>query len=167
MLCRDRLRRKPTMSDPDRLKLAALDEDDLAILSTYVQDAVMKVGDLVYLPTEKRFVIAMNRFNWEAADGRRRSYERRRAALTFDRVQGVKTSGITRDRSDTVLDLLALDFDASDAPAGAIHIIFAGGGAIRLEVECIEARLADLGAAWATTAKPSHDLDTDIAKSGG
>ena len=167
VLCRDRFVRKPTMSDTDHLKLAALDEDDLAILSTYVQDAVMKVADLVYLPTESRFVIAMNRFIWEAADGRRRGYERRRAALTFDRVQGVKTSGIRRDQSDAVLDLLAVDFDATDAPAGAIHIIFAGGGAVRLEVECIEARLADLGAAWATTAKPRHDLDTNETKSGG
>jgi hypothetical protein len=155
------------MSDSDRLKLAALDEDDLAILSTHVQDAVMKVADLVYLPAEKRFVIGMNRFHWEVANSRQPTYERRRAALTFDRVQGVKTSRIRRDESDAVLDLLAIDFDATDAPAGEIHIIFAGGGAIRLDVECVEVRLADLGAAWATTVRPSHDLDDDEAKAGG
>jgi hypothetical protein len=153
------------MSDSDRLKLAALDEDDLAILSTHVQDAVMKVADLVYLPAEKRFVIGMNRFHWEAAAGRQPAYERRRAALTFDRVQGVKTSRIRRDENDAVLNLLAVDFEATDAPAGEIHIIFAGGGAIRLDVECIEVRLADLGTAWATTARPSHNLDENEAES--
>jgi len=153
------------MTEPDRLKLLALDDEDLAVISAHVQDAVLKVRDLLYLPAEKRFAIAMNRFIWEEADGRRKTYERRRAALSFDRVQAVKLNRIRRDRPDAVLELLAVSFEATDAPAGAITLYFAGGGALRIEVECIEARLADLGAAWATTAMPSHDLaaDTKIA----
>ncbi len=151
---------------PDRLRLAAVDEEDLAVISAHVQDAVLKVGDLVYLPKQKRFALGMNRFTWETAEGaRRKGYERRRAALTFDRVLGVRTSHIDRDRKDAVLDLLAVNFEAAEQPAGTITLIFAGGGAIRLDVECIEARLADLGAAWATSAKPSHDLAADDAKS--
>ena len=153
------------MTDTDRLKLAALDEEDLAILSAHVQDAVLKVADMVYLPKENRFVIAMNRFSWEKADGKRRGYERRQAAMTFDRVLSVRTNRIRRNLGDAVLNLLAIDFDPSEPPAGAINLIFAGGGAVRLEVECIEARLADLGAAWATKAKPSHDRDSDDAAS--
>jgi hypothetical protein len=144
----------------DCLKLAALDEEDLAVLSAHVQDAVLKVADMAYLPKEGRFVVAMNRFTWEQADGKR-AYERRRAALTFDRVRAAKTSRIRRDQGDAVLELLAIEFDPSDRPAGAIALIFAGGAAVKLEVECIEARLADLGAAWATTARPSHDLQAD------
>jgi hypothetical protein len=155
------------MSDSDRLKLVALDEEDLAVLSAHVQDAVLKVADLVYLPRESRFAVGMNRFTWETADRARRGYERRRAALTFDRVRSVKTNRIRRDQPDAVLELLAVDFETADAPAGAIHLLFAGGGTVRLEVECIEARLADLGVAWATTAKPKHDLDTGEAKSAG
>jgi len=151
------------MADSERLKLVAFDEEDLAVISACVQDAVLKVGDLVYLPKERRFALGMNRFIWEkAADGSRKDYERRRAALTFDRVLSVKTSNIRRDRPDAVLDLLAVSFVATDAPAGVITIIFAGGGAVRLEVEVIETRLADLGAAWATRARPSHDLAADI-----
>ena len=153
------------MTDTDRLKLAALDEEDLAILSAHVQDAVLKVADMVYLPKEYRFVIAMNRFIWEKAEGKRRGYERRQAAMTFDRVLSVRTNRIRRDLGDAVLSLLAIDFDPSEPPGGAINLIFAGGGAVRLEVECVEARLADLGAAWATTAKPSHDLESDEATS--
>jgi hypothetical protein len=143
----------------DRLRLAAVDEEDLAILSTHVQDAVLKVADLLYLPAEKRFVLAMNRFNWEGADGRRRrTFERRRAALSFDRVTHVKTANVRRDRPEAVLELLAINFVPAEAPAGAVDLLFTGGGTVRLEVECIEARLADLGAAWATTARPGHDL---------
>ena len=146
------------MSDPDRLKLAAIDEEDLAVVSAYVQDAVLKVGDMVYLPRDRRFALAMNRFTWEkTTDGSRKGYERHRAALTFDRVISVRTSGIDRKKPDTVLELLAVAFDATDAPAGHVTLVFAGDAAAQLEVEVIEARLADLGAAWATTAKPSHD----------
>jgi hypothetical protein len=155
------------MIDVDRLKLAAVDEEDLAVLSAHVQDAVLKVADLLNLPKERRFAVGMNRFIWERAEGgRRQNYERRRSALIFDRVLGVKTTHIRRDRPDAVLELLAVNFDASDAPAGHVTLVFAGGGGVRLEVECIEARLADLGAAWATRAKPSHDLAIDEAKPG-
>lgn len=151
------------MAVSERLKLIALDEEDLAVISAHVQDAVLKVGDLSYLPAERRFVVVMNRFIWENADGRRRTYERRRAVLSFDRVLSVKTSGIRRDRPEAVLELLAIEFSAGEAPAGAVTLIFAGGGAVRLDVECIETRMADLGAAWATTARPAHDLSVDQA----
>lgn len=145
------------MSAADSLKLVALDSDDLAILSAHVQDAVLKVADLTYLPKEKRFVIAMNRFAWEK-NGRKGENERRRSALTFDRVLSAKASQIRRDLDDAVLELLAVSFTEGDAPGGAIDILFAGGGTVRLEVEVIEARLADLGPSWATQNRPEHDL---------
>jgi hypothetical protein len=104
----------------------------------------------------------MNRFAWEnTGDGTRRNHERHRAALIFDRVRGVKTSGIDRKRSDAVLELLAVSFEPTDAPAGHVTLFFAGGGAVQVEVEVIEARLADLGAAWAARAKPTHDIDSE------
>ena len=146
------------MSDPDFLKLAAIDEEDLAVVSAYVQDAVLKVGDMVYLPKERRFALAMNRFIWEKLEGERKDFERRRAALTFDRVERVKTTGIDRNRADAVLELLAVRFLPTSLPAGAIELTFAGGAAVRIEVEVIEARLADLGAAWSTNVVPHHDL---------
>ena len=85
------------------------------------------------------------------------------AALTFDRVLSVQTSRIRRDRPEAVLELLAIAFEPGEAPAGSVTLHFAGGGAIRLSVECIEAHLADLGTAWATRLKPSHDAAADKA----
>jgi len=152
------------MQMPECLKLLALDDEDLAVLSAHSQDAVMKVGDLTYLPKENRFALVMNRFIWEKADGRRKSYERRRTAVVFDRVKAVSTSHLRRDCRNAVLDLLAISFEETDTPAGNILLVFAGGAAIRLEVECIEARLADLGTAWATQAMPHHELATDSAE---
>ena len=154
------------MIDASLLKLAAIDEEDLAVVSAYAQDAVLKVGDMVYLPAQKRFAIAMNRFKWEN-DGGPRSHERRRSALIFDRVLAVKTINIDRDNPDGVLELLALKFTAMDSPAGSMELMFAGNCGVQLEVECIEARLTDLGAAWSTPSQPQHAVGDEEPDSRG
>ena len=139
------------------LKLIALDDQDLSIVSAHVQDAVMKVSDLEFLPAAKRFILTMNRFVWEAKSGLFRQHnERRQAVLHFDRVLGAKTSGIDRDKPAEVLSLLAISFIEISKPAGIVELIFSGGGAIMLDVECIEARLADIGGAWEATSRPIH-----------
>ena len=140
------------------LKLLALDSEDLEVLSAHLQDAVLKVGDIHWRADEKRVVLAVNRFVWESAGEKScRLFERRRAALRFDRVVRVRATGIPRDRPDTVLELLALRFTETEAPSGVVEAIFAGGGVLRIEVECLEAGLADLGAAWATESCPRHE----------
>ena len=143
----------------DQLKLVALDEEDLRIVSAHVQDAVMKVGDLEFLPSLKRFIVPMNRFVWEGKSRffRPRS-QRRNSVLHFDRVLNAKTSGIARDRPAEILSLLAISFVPMDAPAGIVELIFSGGGAIMLDVECVEARLADLGGAWQASSRPYHKV---------
>ncbi|TIV05297.1 MAG: DUF2948 family protein, partial [Mesorhizobium sp.] len=74
----------------------------------------------------------------------------------FDRVLGVKTSGIQRDKPAEVLSLLAISFIAISKPAGIVELVFSGGGTIMLDVECVEARLADVGGAWEATSRPVH-----------
>lgn len=141
------------------LKLVALDEKDLEIVSAHTQDAVMKVGELSYLPKSRRFVAPMRRFAWEASRGFfRRRDERRQSVLHFDRVLSARLAGIDRSKPDDVLSLLAMRFQPGEAPAGAVELVFAGGGSIRLEVECVEARLADLGGAWEAAARPMHRI---------
>lgn len=147
----------------DKLRLDAVDADDLAILSAHCQDAVTTPADIAFEPGARRFVVAMNRFVWEQAGApprlklfRRPAYERRRAVLHFERVVSAERSGMGGGRG-TVLALLAIRFAPADAPSGAIELVFAGGAAIRLGVECIEARLTDLDAAWTTPARPDHE----------
>ncbi|WP_150496430.1 DUF2948 family protein [Roseibium aquae] len=143
----------------DQLKLSALDEDDLKVISAHVQDAVMLVGDVRYLHKENRAVFIMNRFVWDKeADTRTRDHERRRSALAVARVKAMKATQIRQGAKDAVLELLAVTFEEDDAPSGRLRLDFAGGGSIVMEVECIEVQLSDLGAAWATPNRPSHDL---------
>jgi hypothetical protein len=143
------------------LKLLALDAEDLAVISAHLQDALLQVGDMAYLPKQKRFVALTNRFDWTTAVRRDRkrkppSYERHRSALRFDRVLTAQVNGIDLQARQQVLELLAIQFEQTEAPAGTITLVFAGGGAIRLNVECIEAELRDLGAAWKARYKPEH-----------
>jgi hypothetical protein len=148
------------MTVDDRLRLIALDAEDLLVLSAHVQDAVLKVDDISWMPRENRFVMAMNRFAWDAAVGsrRKRAYQRRRAALHFDRVEQVKSVGIDRRAGQAVLELLAVTFEPRGEPSGEVVLDFAGGPTIRLSVECLEAQLTDLGPAWSTPHQPRHVL---------
>lgn len=142
------------------LKLIALDPEDLRVLSCHLQDAVMRVGDMAYLKAEMRFAAIANRFDWErAAQEREGVYQRRRSGVRFERVKAAQVSGIDLKQKNAVLELLAVTFEPGEEPSGTITLQFAGGGAIRLLVECIEAELRDLGAVWRTRTKPEHASD--------
>lgn len=136
------------------LKLLALDAEDLEVISATTQDAVIRVGDMGYARADKRFALLMNRFAWEA-DGKQG--QRKRAALHFDRVETVKAAGINLEAVEGVLELLAIRYlPEGEGPDGVVELAFAGGGTVRLGVECLEARMQDLGAAWAAKLKPEH-----------
>lgn len=143
------------------LKLLALDMEDLSILSAHLQDSVLKVGDLGFSARKGVFTAAVNRFVWEGAATRGQSFERRRALLSFKRVKAVRSTGFDRTNREAVLDLLALRFEQrGEGPEGTVELVFAGGGAIQLDVECIEGQLADTGGAWETRTRPEHPLDS-------
>ena len=139
------------------LKLLALDDEDLQVVSAHMQDAVFKCGDLHYWPAKNQFAIAANRFAWEETEAGSKPFERRRAALVFKQVRGVKSAGFDRTKEDLVQSLLAVTFEKDgDGPDGSIELVLAGGGSILLDVECIEVQLADTGGAWETKLKPRH-----------
>lgn len=138
------------------LKLAALDAEDLAVISAHLQDAVLRAGDLAWLPGEHRFVLVARRFDWSVAPGE--APRRRLAGVHFERVNGVKTRGITPGAaSDDTLSLLAITFEEGETPSGVATLVFSGGAAIRLDLECVEVRLKDLGPVWEADGTPDHE----------
>jgi Protein of unknown function (DUF2948) len=153
----------------EELKLVALDKDDIEVVSAHVQDALVRVTDIFWQPREHRFVMALNRFDWMSAvdaggvkdasgvkDSCSPDYRRCRTALRFERVNSCKCRNLDQTRKDATLNLLAVEFAERNGPAGAITLTFSGGAAIRLDVECLEAELADLGEVYAATACPDH-----------
>ena len=141
------------------LRLAALDEDDLAVISAHMQDAVARLGDFSYLTKRRQFALVANRFNWDGQlNNNRQKGERRRTGLHFGQVLSVKSQMIKQASDDAIVSLLAISFTPGDTPpAGTIDLAFAGGGLVRLEVECIEAGIEDLGPVWETTNIPDHE----------
>jgi hypothetical protein len=143
-----------------KLVLAAADAEDLETISARLQDAVAQVKDLVYLPKSRRFAALFNRFRWESAGVR--SGTRVRAGLHIDGVLSARASKLRRGNPDAVASLLAIRFhpNGGEDPGGVIELIFSGDGILRLEVECIDAELADLSGDWAARGRPVHEFES-------
>ena len=136
------------------LRLTAQDTEDLKVISAHMQDALVRLADIRYLSKTRQFALVANRFAWE----QQTSSERRRTGLHFEHVIGVKQQGIQGLKGDTILSLLSISFEPSNEPSGTVLLTFSAGAIIRLEVEYLDLKLKDLGGAWATDLKPSHDV---------
>ncbi len=144
-----------SLSAEEKLRLIALDDEDLAVISAHLQDSILRVGDMVYLPQEQRFVLALNRFDWLAATCGG-APKRAQAGLHFEKVRKVSLQGFRQDRPDDILNLLHIEFIPGDSPSGEVALLFSGGCALRLKVECLEARMADIGPRWRARHAPGH-----------
>ena len=137
-----------------RLRLAASDAEDLEVLSARLQDAVFKLKDAVWQPRQRRFAVVVNRLQWEKS-----GKTRVRAGLHFNGVLKTQSSRVKLGLDEAVVSVLALRFAANggEDPGGVIEIVLAGGGAIRLTVECIDAELLDMTAPWTARGTPDHE----------
>ena len=133
------------MSAPEQLKLMALDADDLAVISAHVQDARVQASDIVWRQDEMRLVVGMNRLDWEQTLSGGTEPRRSIAALRFDRVLACKSRNIDLEQPEAVLELVGIEFHPGEAPGGSAILLFGHGGALRLDVECLECELTDLG----------------------
>lgn len=129
------------------LNLGALEEEDLKVISSLVQDAVFPATEMSWRASERRFALLLNRFRWEdrdAAERRGRDYERVQSLLVVDNVLRVASQGVDRRDKDLVLSLLAVDFEPGEDGTGHVLLTLAGDGAIRLSVEALEVSLRDV-----------------------
>ncbi len=141
------------------LRLVAADPEDIDVVSACLQDSVMKVGDLVYVPRERRFAFVTNRFIWEEGSSRKRGpFVRVRTGVHFDDVTGVKVRNIRQDAKSAVISLLAVRFERESENSDKILLEFAGGGEIVLKVEAVNAVLTDISEPWRAQSKPEHGL---------
>ncbi|ACF03512.1 conserved hypothetical protein [Rhodopseudomonas palustris TIE-1] len=128
------------------LKLLAFDADDLSVISAHVQDARVEIGDIVWRQTEKRLVIGLHRLDWEQTLSGEPVPGRLIAALRFERVLACKSRAIDMNARDEALELIGLEFYAApEPPGGSVVMMFSRGGMLRLDVECLECALTDLG----------------------
>lgn len=142
------------------LNLGAMDGDDLRVLSSLAQDAVFPITEMTWQPKQRRFAVLLNRFRWEdkdAAERRGRSYERVQSMLVVDGVTRVASQGINRGDKDTILSLLSVEFEETEAPSGFVVLTLAGDGAIRLEVEALEVTMRDVTRPYRAPSRKAPD----------
>lgn len=139
------------MSRGAPLRLLAQEPADLEVISAAMQDAVAKVGDIVFEPKARRLTIAFNRYLWETGEK-----ARVRSALQLGGVLEVQTRKIRRTPKDAVVEVLAMTFEPGEAPGGVVTLSCAGGGDLRAVVECVDAVLADVSEPWPTPRSPAH-----------
>jgi hypothetical protein len=146
------------MAEGRALRLIAEDETDLEVISSAVQDAVLKAENLKYDRKRRRFTLEVNRFQWEDSKSKRGPQGRVRSLLAFDGVLGVKTRAVNKVDPDMVYSVLSLTFSPADEPPGGkISILFSGDGELALDVETIDATLLDSAYEWTTRHRPDHD----------
>lgn len=148
---------EPAPASPavEPLRLLAEDADDLQIISAALQDALLRPADIVWERAARRVTIEFSRFCWECGG------TRVRAAMQFGDVLAVKSRRLPR-LPDAPLELLHIDFEPVEAPGGRVVLMFAGGGDLRLDVECLDAVVADLSDRWPVRVAPTHlDAATD------
>lgn len=129
------------------LHLKALDADDLPVISTLIQDAVLPVTEIRWDRTARRLALLVNRFRWEdrvAAEARGRGYERVQSLLVVEDVMGVATQGVDRTDRDLVLSILSVTWEAGDDGTGRVVLTLAGDGAIAAQAECLDVTLRDV-----------------------
>lgn len=146
------------MAEGRALRLIAEDAGDLEVISSAVQDAVLKAENIKFDRRSRRLTLEVNRFQWEDSKTKRGPQGRVRAILAFDTVLSVKTRAVSKADPDLVYALLSLRFEPADEPPGGkLSILFAGDGELALEVEALDVTLLDSAYEWTTRHRPDHD----------
>lgn len=135
------------------LRLLAQDAEDLAVISAALQDAVAKIGDIRWDAQARTLTLACNRFRWEVGG---KTGERVRSALQLGDVTGVQARNLKRDAKGAIVELLSICFEPGQTPGGMVMLTFAGGGDLRVGVDCLDVVLADVSEPWATPRRPGH-----------
>ena len=140
------------------IRLRGESTDDLTVIASLTQDAILPASEISWLPRENRFGLLLNRFRWE---NKTKDAERVQTVLVFDSVTNARTNGVNANDKDQILSLLDITFAPSDDGAGTLTLVLAGDGEIALDVECIDIILQDATRPYIAPSKsqPKHTLD--------
>lgn len=140
------------------LKLKALDAEDLQVISAALQDSLVAVRDIAWVPNEKRFVLVANRFRWETPPDAEGAWSRCHSILGFAEVSAVRHADMPLSEPDRILELLAIESEEAEGGGTIIRLRFADGRMIRLEAPRLLCHAEDVGEPWPTRFRPGHPL---------
>ena len=148
-----------SMGEKTNLKLSGKNQEDLKVISAYLQDSILVIKDAVFLKQNRTFVMIVNRFMWEDAEkGVFRQNKRIRCAVKFDEVIKVESKNINQKNKNKPLECLAIKCSPTFHETYKIRIFFAGDSIITIISEVIEVALHDLGIPWNVKHIPIHKI---------
>ena len=151
---------KMSNDEKNNLKLVGKNEEDLKIISAYLQDSIVTIKDIVFLKRNRTFIMILNRFMWEDVEkGVFRQNKRVRCALKFEEVTKVQSQNINQKNKNNPLEYLAIKSSLIFDNIFKIKIFFSGGGIITIISEVIEVTMSDLGKSWNVKYFPAHKLE--------
>ena len=143
----------------NKLRLIGKSDDDLKIISAYLQDSVLIIKDIVYLKENRTFIMILNRFMWENSEKKSSTKNKRvRCAIKFEEVIKAQSKNIDQKNQTKPLEFLALKSSSKYDNTSKIEIFFSGGGIITIISELIEVALNDLGKSWNVKKFPEHKI---------
>ena len=146
-------------SDKIGLKLIGKNQEDLKVISAYLQDSIVVINDMVFLRQNKTFIMIVNRFMWEDIEkGIFRQGKRIRCAVKFEEVLKVKSHNINQKNKNRSLEYLAIECSSNIDETRNVKIFFAGGSRITMITEAIEVFMHDIGKPWRTKHVPLHKI---------
>tara|TARA_Y100000590_G_scaffold20644_1_gene24063 strand:- start:1491 stop:1940 length:450 start_codon:yes stop_codon:yes gene_type:complete len=148
-----------TSNEKFNLKLVGQNQEDLKVISAYLQDSVVIIKDIVFLKKNRTFVMMVNRFMWEDVErGVFRESKRIRCAVKFDEVISVMSKNINQKNENKPLECLAIESSLTTEEKYKINIFFAGGGIITIILEVIQVIMYDIGEPWLVKHVPKHKI---------
>tara|TARA_B100001179_G_scaffold227610_1_gene210428 strand:- start:316 stop:765 length:450 start_codon:yes stop_codon:yes gene_type:complete len=148
-----------SLDEAINLKLIGKNQEDLKVISAYLQDSVVTVKDMVFLKNNRIFVMIVNRFMWEDVEGGVfRQNKRIRCAIKFEEIFKIRSKNINQKRTSKILECLAINSNLNIDEIYKIKIFFSGGSAITLFAEAIDVAMHDLGKPWNVKHIPRHDI---------
>src|SRR5215510_11520021 len=134
------------MAEAQPIRLMAKDAEDLAVVASCLQDALVPLSEMRFLKAEKRFVMLLNRFRWELASDAAKGNgagkatgcdasfadagpgnERINSGVCVDGVIGVRSRGIDLTKPAKFLNLMTLGLASSDqGGSNLLNLVFSG-----------------------------------------
>ena len=147
------------MDEKVNLKLLGKNQEDLKVISAYLQDSILIVKNIVFLKQNRTFIMIVNRFMWENVEkGVFRQNKRIRCAVKFEEVFKVMSKNINQKNKNRPLECLAIKCNSVLEKTYEIKIFFAGDSIITIISEAIEVVMHDLGKPWNVKRIPEHKI---------
>ena len=129
------------------MNLNAIDTDELKIIATILQDGLVEVSEVKYLPSIRSFIIMITRFMWEEKILNKEN-KRVKAVLVFEDVLSVFSKNIDQMNKSNTLELMTFNYFPTKSKNIEIQLLFKNDAIIKLETEIIKCKLQDQGKPW-------------------